>query len=174
MDGMDGSSNAHVVVYVVVYLMRGSDVLLIRRRPDARVVPDRFMGVGGHLELGEDPFIGAARECREESGLTPLDLRLRGTLVWTENIHHKHAGLLYVFTATIFEGKLLEESDEGALHWMPIAALDTLEAFVGRDRRCIPHLLRDPTAHVVEIEQREGEGSRIINSNAYFAERARR
>jgi len=53
-----------------------SAVLLIRRRNEP--FAGRWALPGGYLEENETPAAGAARELREETGLTGLDLRLFG------------------------------------------------------------------------------------------------
>ncbi len=43
----------------LVFLIRGDEVLLIRRHAGARLFPGLFNGVGGHMERGEDVLSAA-------------------------------------------------------------------------------------------------------------------
>jgi len=98
------------------FVMNGDDVLLMRRAPHKRVFPNRYNGVGGHVERDEDPISSAKREVFEETGLVVHDLRLRA-------IHNIDAGMetgicMFVFTA-VSDSREVRESDEGKLHWIP-------------------------------------------------------
>lgn len=110
------------------FVMNGDDVLLMKRAAHRRVFPNRYNGVGGHIEKNEDPYTGALREIREETGLDVRDLRLRG-------VHHIDAGadtgiLMFVFTANSNSRDVTDSSDEGTLHWIPrrkIMEIDLVE-----------------------------------------------
>jgi 8-oxo-dGTP diphosphatase len=67
-----------------VFLFHEGRVLLVRRAPDAAILPGVYNGVGGHVESGEDLFGSARREVREETGLEVDELRLAGVLHTTE------------------------------------------------------------------------------------------
>ena len=55
---------------VLCFVTHGDEVLLLRGAPDKRIWPDKYNGVGGHVETGEDILSGARREIYEETGLT--------------------------------------------------------------------------------------------------------
>jgi 8-oxo-dGTP pyrophosphatase MutT (NUDIX family) len=69
---------------VAIFVVRDSKVLLIHHRQ-----LDKWLPLGGHIELDEDPEQAALREAREESGLeVELDIhRITDT--------HEHIGLIY-------------------------------------------------------------------------------
>ena len=67
------------------FVLNGDDVLLMKRAAHKRVFPNRYNGLGGHIERDEDPFSAALREIEEESGLQVHSLRLR-------SIHNIDAG----------------------------------------------------------------------------------
>jgi 8-oxo-dGTP pyrophosphatase MutT (NUDIX family) len=77
-------------------------VLLQERDEHAPIDPDRWGLVGGHLEPGEDPEVGAYREVEEETGvrLPPGTLRLFETL----RVYHPHSASVdrvHVFAARV-------------------------------------------------------------------------
>src|SRR5262245_52850594 len=49
------------------FVLNGNDVLLMKRAPHKRVFPNRYNGVGGHIERDEDPLASARREIKEET-----------------------------------------------------------------------------------------------------------
>lgn len=109
------------------FVTNGDDVLLMKRAVHKRVFPNRYNGIGGHIERDEDPLTGALREITEETGLTARDVRLRA-------VHNIDAGentgiVLFVFTA-VSDVREVVANSEGTLHWIPrseILNLDLVE-----------------------------------------------
>lgn len=104
------------------FVTHGDDVLLLKRGPERRVFPNKYNGVGGHIERYEDALSGAIREIKEETGLdveTPLFC----------GVSHVDAGestgiILLVFRAEAVSRDFID-SNEGTLEWVPqVDALD--------------------------------------------------
>jgi len=100
------------------FVTHGEDVLLLKRGPHRRVFPNKYNGVGGHLERDEDPLSGAIREIREETGLEVRQPLLCG-------VSHIDAGqdtgiLLLIFRAEALSRDFVDSS-EGTLQWIPQA-----------------------------------------------------
>jgi len=90
-------------------------VLLIKGAPAKRLWANKYNGVGGHLESGEDALSAAQRELMEETGLS-VDLWLCGTVV-VETGENPGIGI-YVFTGVSSQGEP-KASVEGLLEWLP-------------------------------------------------------
>lgn len=110
------------------FVFNGDDVLLMKRAAQRSVFPNKYNGLGGHVERDEDPAASALREIEEESGLRVHSLRLR-------SIHNIDAGgeagiLLFVYTAISDTRALREDCPEGTLAWIPkdrVLDLDLVE-----------------------------------------------
>lgn len=116
-----------VIPRTLVFITRGSQVLLLRGSPQKRIWADQYNGIGGHVERGEDVYAAAQREVHEETGLAVDDLRLAGLI----NIDgDQPAGImLFVFTAESPSGDLIP-SEEGSPEWIErdqLAQLDLVE-----------------------------------------------
>lgn len=124
--GADATQGRWLVIPRTLCFVRHDDsVLLMKRGPHKRVFPNRYNGLGGHIEKYEDPYSSALREIREESGLAVYNLRLR-------SIHNIDAGatggiLLFVFTAWSLSLSINANSPEGTLHWIPLSKIYELE-----------------------------------------------
>ena len=64
----------------LIFLTRGERVLLLKGAPHKRLWADRYNGVGGHIERGEDVLTSARRELAEETGLQCPGLWLCGVV----------------------------------------------------------------------------------------------
>lgn len=127
--GSDATTNRWLCIpRTLCFVINGDDVLLMKRAPHRRVFPNKYNGLGGHIERDEDPLQGAIREIKEETGLDVRDVRLRA-------VHNIDAGqatgiLLFVFTAVSDQREVSDNEDEGTLHWIPrdaVAELDLVE-----------------------------------------------
>jgi len=99
---------------VLIFVRRGKLVLLLKGAPGKHLWAEKYNGVGGHVEPGEDILRAARRELLEETGLT-ADLWLCGTLVVETG---KNPGIgIYVFIGEEARGEL-KESTEGTLEWI--------------------------------------------------------
>lgn len=134
-----GNGRWLVSARTLVFVRCGARLLLMKRGPHKRIFPNRYNGLGGHLERDEDPYTSALREVREESGLEVTNLTLRG-------IHNIDAGadsgiIVFVFTAEGDDQVPLSHSHEGALEWVEIdrvLGLDLVEDLP----HVLPRLLR--------------------------------
>jgi len=121
---------------VVIFVVRDGKILLIHHRG-----LDKWLPLGGHIELDEDPEIAALREAREESG---LEVELLGERPPTTepgtraliaprflDIHritdtHNHIGMMY--WARPRQGSVTLAGDEHHdIRWCASAELDGLQ-----------------------------------------------
>jgi 8-oxo-dGTP diphosphatase len=115
------------------FVLNGDDVLLMKRAAHKRVFPNRYNGVGGHIERNEDPLASARREIQEETGLDVCDVRLRA--VYNIDAGEATGIFLLVFTAHC-NSREVSANSEGTLHWIPRDQLYSLDLVED-----LPHIL---------------------------------
>ena len=123
--GVDKSAGRYKAVpRTLCFITRGDEVLLLRGAPTKRIWPDKYNGVGGHVEADEDIYTSAVREMREETGLDVADARLRGIL--NIDVGQETGIIVFVFTARAL-GRDARPSPEGTLEWIKQDQLKTLD-----------------------------------------------
>lgn len=111
------------------YLERDGCYLMLHRiKKEKDVNRDKWVGVGGKFEPGEDALACVLREVREETGLTMTAPRYRGIVdfycpPWP-------AERMHLYTCTEFTG-CLGDCDEGTLEWVPIEEVCGLPIWQG-------------------------------------------
>lgn len=153
-----------VKLATICYLDNGKEFLMLHRNKKENDIHEgKWIGVGGKLEKGETPQECATREILEETGLkaTPI---LRGIITFpdfTEN----HDWYTYVFTATEFEGDLIE-CDEGTLKWVPYDEVLTKPTWEG-DHTFISWLLDKKPFFSAKFSYKDNQ---LVNSHVDFYE----
>jgi len=121
---------------VAIFVVRDGRVLLVHHRK-----LDKWLPLGGHIELEEDPEMAAVREAKEESG---LEVELLGERPPTTgpgtraliaprflDIHritdtHEHIGLIY-WARPRHGSVTLAAEEHHAIRWCSSAELDALQ-----------------------------------------------
>lgn len=93
---------------------------------------------GGKFESGETPLDCIMREFTEETGLTLINPRLQGISYWQDSAE----GIIFIYTAEKYQGKLNEICSEGELEWIKIDDLLSIKQFA-QNEKFTPYLFKE-------------------------------
>lgn len=131
------SARKHQVIPRTLVLLTSDDpdtgqreILLIKGAPTKRLWPNRYNGLGGHVEAHEDILQAAQREVQEEAGLFIPTLALRGVIhintgrdTGKDSEGARPGVLVFVFVGHTQE-RSVQAGDEGEPAWLPLEHLD--------------------------------------------------
>lgn len=104
-----------VIPRTLIFVTRGSEILLLKGAPTKRLWANRYNGIGGHVERGENILAAAKRELLEETGLSVQNLQCCGTIV--VDASDDKGILIFIFRGEYESGDLVS-SEEGSLVWV--------------------------------------------------------
>lgn len=105
----------------LLYIIKDGKILLAEKKRGFGA--GKLNGVGGKIEPGESEVQGMLRECREEIGVTPINLEQRAVLHFDLFYKgEKEKEDTYVFVASDYIGELVE-SEEMKPSWYDINKL---------------------------------------------------
>lgn len=89
-------------------------LMLYRCKKQNDLNEGKWLGIGGHIEIGESPEEAVYREVFEETGLTLKSFTKRAIITFINNDYEE---LIHLYTSNDYEGNLIE-CNEGELHWI--------------------------------------------------------
>lgn len=131
----------------------GQYLMLHRVSKKHDVNKDKWIGIGGHFEMGESPEECLLREAREETGLTLTSWRFRGIVTFIAEGWDPEYMCLY--TADGFEGAMTA-CNEGTLEWVPKEQVGKLNLWEG-DKIFLELLAKDAPFFSLKLMYRGDE-----------------
>ena len=86
----------------------------------------KYNGLGGKLETNEDIVSGFIREVREEAGIEPVDVVLKGTINWPGFGGVGEDWFGFIFRVDSWKGECIKENHEGYLEWVELSKFDQI------------------------------------------------
>lgn len=122
------------------FVKKGNRFLLLHRNSKKRIMPDVWMGPGGHREYNEGLFETARREILEETGLKIKNIAIRavGCAILEDINAEVHFHLL---TADYSEGTLHKSPEDGELVWLTPSEILKLDNLLAELKHVLPFVL---------------------------------
>lgn len=117
------------------YLKKDNRVLMIKFSKKWGQV---YAPPGGKFESGETPLDCIMREFKEETGLTLINPKLQGISYWQDSAE----GIIFIYIAEEYKGKLSKVSSEGELEWIKIDDLLSIKQFP-QNKKFTPYLFKE-------------------------------
>ena len=139
-----------------------SYLMLYRNKKQQDQSQGKWLGIGGKLEEGESPEDCVVREVLEETGLTLKNYESRGVITFISDIWEDE--LMFMFTATDFEGEIDESCTEGELAWIKKDEIMKLSLWEG-DRYFLQDLIEGKKLVNMKLTY---EGDRLVSCEKYY------
>ena len=107
----------------------GSYLMLHRVKKVNDENKDKWIGIGGKFEAGETPFDCVRRECLEETGAIPSNLKYRGVITFVSNLFGTE--YMHLFYAKDDGFTPSGECSEGELCWVEKSRIGELNLWEG-------------------------------------------
>jgi 8-oxo-dGTP diphosphatase len=105
-----------VIPRTLIFITRGNEVLLLKGSPEKRLWANKYNGIGGHIERGEDALNSARRELEEESGLVIPNLWFCGSVI--VDVQESTGVSIFIFRGEYCDNSIVvRSSEEGKLDW---------------------------------------------------------
>ena len=122
----------------VTYIRNQNKILMLHRVKELNDFNEgKWLGVGGHLELGETPQEAALREIKEETGISIDKIVLQGIVTFV--YPNKETDYIFVYRA---DTEITETiiTPEGVLQWIAVEEIMNLNLWEG-DLLFLPYVL---------------------------------
>ena len=107
----------------------GAYLMMHRVKKQNDINKEKWVGIGGKFESGETPYECAVREIKEETGVTPKNLKYRGLVTFVSDLYGTE--YMHLFTANGYDGVLNTDCNEGELVWVKKSEIEKLNVWEG-------------------------------------------
>ena len=138
---------------VLAYLKKNDSYLLLyRNKKECDLNKGKWIGLGGHIEIGETPEQALKREIKEESNLDVISYKLKAKILFIENDYEE---IMYLYIVPSFKGKL-KECDEGTLEFIKEKDIFSLNLWEG-DKIFLEKLFNDDPFFEMTLRYKDNE-----------------
>ena len=143
----------------VCYIRNQDKILMLHRiKEENDFNKGKWLGVGGHVELGESPHEAVRREILEESGLEINEVFFQGII--TFDYEGKDTDYIFVFRAKTEEVQI-KLTSEGVLKWIEAEQVMNLNIWEG-DKIFLPLVLEE-SEEVFHVKFRYNSSDELLD-----------
>ena len=146
-------------IYNVIFLLNNtrSRIVLLKRFASARFAPNRWTGIGGHVEKNENITDSVLRELLEETNIGQKDIQnFRQVADFTYKPGpYWPQGYRIVYFCAVYDKDKLPKCTEGILNWVSINTLSRYDII--DDTKAVLKLLRQKEFNLKHSEMLTGK-----------------
>ncbi|MBI4085634.1 MAG: NUDIX domain-containing protein [Candidatus Liptonbacteria bacterium] len=134
--------NRNIAVTIECFIRKDGKYLMLRRNSNKRIMPNVWMGPGGHREFNEGLFECARREVLEETGLTIKNLRVKATgNVYLKDLNQEL--YFHFIVADCAGGEIHKNPEDGELTWLTAEEIAKLDNLLAEIHEVLPFIFSD-------------------------------
>lgn len=100
-----------------VFIRKDGKYLLMKRSPNKKYAPNKIHPFGGKMDKGENPFLGAVREVKEEVGIEIENLKLEAMILELSPDKNLEADwMVFYFSADYKSGEVTINEEGEAIY----------------------------------------------------------
>lgn len=100
-----------------VFIRKDGKYLLMKRSANKKYAPNKIHPFGGKMDKGENPFVGAAREVKEEVGVEIENLKLEAIVLELSPDKNLEANwMVFYFSADYKSGEVIINEEGKAIY----------------------------------------------------------
>ena len=117
-----------------VFIRKDGKYILLKRSPNKKAAPNFIHPFGGKLDKDENPFIGAIREVKEETGLDIKNLKLEAVVLEIRPDKEKLENWMIFYFSSDYDKGQAKETEEGKIVFLTEAELLSANLFPSTKR----------------------------------------
>jgi len=162
---INSNINVHeIVICANMFVKKDGKVLMLRRSPLKKILPNHVHPYGGKVDQSEDPMTAAIRELREEAGLEVENIKLEAVI--TEVHTNTNNWQIFHFSGDYKGGEVLA-TEEGEAVMLSAAELED-ELLFASVKELIRYILDPKIGPVFARFEYNEAGDKIVNKQINF------
>ena len=154
-------SKRKISVAMECFIKKDGKYLMLHRNPNKKIIPDVWMGPGGHIERNEGLFEATRREILEETGLKIKNMKIKVT----GNAYIKDMDMemfFFFITADHLSGRIRDNPEDGELVWLEPEKILKLDNLLAELKQVLPHVLKDNSG-IISYKAVYEKGNKMID-----------
>jgi 8-oxo-dGTP pyrophosphatase MutT (NUDIX family) len=136
-----------------VFIRKAGKYMLLKRSPNKKAAPNFIHPFGGKLDKDENPYIGATREVKEETGFDIKNLKLEAVVLEIKPDKEKPENWMIFYFSSDYDKGQLKKTEEGEI------------VFLTENELRMAHLFPS-TKNIIENILNPGDGT-VFTTNTY-------
>jgi 8-oxo-dGTP diphosphatase len=117
-----------------VFIRKDGKYILLKRSPNKKYAPNFVHPFGGKLDKDENPYVGAIREVKEETGVDIKNLKLEAVVLEIKPDNEKPENWMIFYFSSDYDKGTLKDTEEGEIVFLTEDELKNAHLFPSTKR----------------------------------------